>query len=290
MFYYNFLKIYQINMEKLELKRNPEFRAERHGFHLVRPSPWPFLTSIILLQLALHTVLIFHNFKTTNIALAVYFTYFFSVVGMWFRDIVIEASYQGHHTSYVQRGLRYGMMVFLLSETMFSFGFFWCFFYMSVSPSIWIGCTWPPEGIEPLNPFLLPLLNTLILVSSGISASFSHKAMLVRSGRGDVSFGLFVSIFLGLLFTYFQLWEYSVATFSINDGIYGSIFYVSTGFHGLHVIIGTTALVVCFIRHIKYNFHMEHHVGFELSLWYWHFVDVIWILLYLFIYCWGYRY
>lgn len=275
---------------KITLKRSKLFRAEKHGFHLVRPSPWPFLTSFSLLQLALYTVLIFHNFKTSKLVLTFYTLYLILVVGMWFRDIVIEATYQGFHTSFVQRGLRYGMVIFLLSETMFFFGFFWCFFYMSISPSIWIGCTWPPQGIQPLDPFLLPLLNTLILVSSGISATFSHKCILVRTGRKDVTLGLIISIFLGLTFTAFQLWEYSMATFSINDGIYGSIFYLSTGFHGLHVIIGTTALIVCLIRHLKYHFQMEHHVGFELSLWYWHFVDVIWILLYLFIYCWGYKF
>lgn len=274
-----------------KLQRSKLFRAEKHGFHLVRPSPWPFLTSVSLLQIALYTVLVFHSFKTSKIEFAFYFMYFLSVIGMWFRDIVIEATYQGFHTLCVQRGLRYGMMVFLLSETMFFFGFFWCFFYMSVSPSIWIGCSWPPEGIEPLNPFLLPLLNTLILISSGISASFSHKAMLIRTGRNDVILGLSYSIILGLIFTCLQYWEYSAeASFSINDGIYGSIFYVSTGFHGLHVLIGTTALIVCLIRHFNYNFQMEHHIGFELSLWYWHFVDIIWILLYLFVYCWGYRF
>jgi len=277
-------------IDMMLLKRSKSFKAEKHGFHLVKPSPWPFLTSVSLLNIIIYTIKIFHDFEVGTMSVVASFVFFFYVIGMWFRDVVIESTFQGFHTSLVQRGLRYGMISFLISESMFFFGFFWCFFYMSVSPSIWIGCTWPPVGIQPLDPTLIPLLNTIILVSSGISANFSHKSMLRRSGRYDVMIGLSVSIILGILFTGFQLWEYSSATFSINDGIYGSIFYVSTGFHGLHVIIGTVALIVCLIRHIRYHFTMEHHLGFEFSLWYWHFVDVIWILLYLSIYCWGYRF
>jgi cytochrome c oxidase subunit 3 len=276
--------------KKLYLPDSKSFSAEKHGFHLVRPSPWPFLTSVGLFQIIVYTLLLFHGFETSNFIFFLSFLFLFIVIGMWFRDIVIESTFQGFHTSRVQRGLRYGMILFLISETMFFFGFFWCFFYMSISPSIWIGCTWPPVGIEPLNPFMLPLLNTIILVSSGISANFSHKSMLWKYGRNDVTVGLSISILLGVAFTCFQLWEYSIASFSINDGIYGSIFYVATGFHGLHVIIGTIALIVCLIRHLNYHFQLEHHLGFEFSLWYWHSVDVIRIFLYVFIYCWGYRF
>lgn len=271
------------------LPPSKKFRAEYHGFHLVRPSPWPFLVSVSLLNVILWLVTLLHDIKVSSGFVIFTWIYFLLNVGMWFRDVVIEATFQGHHTSFVQRGLRLGMLLFLLSETMFFFGFFWCFFYMSIAPSIWIGCTWPPVGIEPLDPTKLPLLNTVILVSSGISANFAHKSILRRNGRKDVMIGLGYSIVLGIAFTCFQLWEYSIATFSINDGIYGSIFYVATGFHGLHVIIGTVALIVCLIRHIRYHFQMEHHLGLEFSIWYWHFVDVIWILLYLSIYCWGYR-
>lgn len=272
------------------LKQSNNFRAEKHGFHLVKPSPWPITVSIILFNIALYSLKIFHEFEYSKKTFLIYIFFFLYAIGMWFRDVVIEGTFQGHHTSVVQRGLKYGMIVFLISESMFFFGFFWCFFYMSISPSIWIGCTWPPLGITPVNPYALPLLNTLLLISSGVTASFAHKSMSYRFGRYNVMKGLFLSIVYGITFTIFQLWEYSTASFSINDGIYGSIFYVSTGFHGLHVIIGTVALIVCLIRHYRYHFTMEHHVGFECSLWYWHSVDVIWILLYLFIYVWGYRY
>jgi heme/copper-type cytochrome/quinol oxidase subunit 3 len=275
---------------KLKLNQSTTFKAERHGFHIVRPSPWPFLTSISLLNIILGILFVFNDFEISNTRLLLNFIFFFLVIGMWFRDIVIEATFQGYHTSMVQRNLRTGMITFLLSETMFFFGFFWCYFYMSVSPSIWIGCTWPPIGIQPIDPSGVPLLNTILLVSSGVCVNLAHKAMLNKQGRKDVFLGLGTSISLGILFTLMQYFEYTVSTFSINDSIYGSIIFLATGFHGLHVIIGTIALIVCFIRHYYYHFEIDHHLGFEFSIWYWHFVDITWLLLYLIFYCWGYNY
>jgi len=272
-------------MEQNFKTKNLIFKAQKHTFHIVRPSPWPFLTSVSLLNLTIYTVLIFHEFKTSKLYLLISFVYFLTIIGMWFRDVVIE-SHQGMHTLKVQRNFRYGMLVVLASETMFFFGFFWCYFYMSLSPSIWIGNKWPPEGIIPINPLDLPLFNTIVLVSSGVSAVFSHKSIMRVDGRRGVTIGLVVTIVLGICFTACQYYEYNNAPFSINDGIYGSIFYVSTGFHGLHVIIGTVAIVVCLIRHLYYHFLRDHHIGLELSFWYWHFVDVIWILLYIVMY-WG---
>jgi len=270
-------------MKKIRFVNSKDFSAEKHGFHLVKPSPWPFLTSVGLLDIALYTVLIFDNREVSYLLYLFLWLYFFMIIGMWFRDVIIE-SHQGMHTSKVQRGFRYGMIVILISETMFFFGFFWCFFYMSISPSIWIGSRWPPLGIQPINPLHLPLLNTILLVSSGVSAFFVHKSIMCKDGRQAVTRGLMFTAFLGILFTLCQIYEYCTAPFSINDGIYGSIFYVSTGFHGLHVIIGTIAIIVCLIRHLRHHFQRDHHVGLELSFWYWHFVDVIWILLYLTIY------
>jgi len=160
---------------------------------------------------------------------------------------------------------------------------------MSISPSVWIGCTWPPMGIEPIHPFGLPLLNTVVLLSSGVSGTFAHKSMSHINKRYEVIHGLIISIVYGIIFTCLQLWEYQNAPFSISDGIYGSIFYVATGFHGIHVIIGTVALSVCLYRQYRRHFHVDHHIGLELAMWYWHFVDIIWILLYLLVYIWGYR-
>jgi cytochrome c oxidase subunit 3 len=264
-------------------------KAELHGFHLVKPSPWPFLTAISIFELVLALLVVFSELKSAFMVFF-YLTQLCIIVGMWFRDIVIEATFQGFHTSDVQRGLRYGMALFLVSEFMFFFSFFWCFFHSSLSPSIWIGCVWPPAGIVPLNPFLLPLLNTIILVSSGISATYSHKSMTRIEGRKDVFNSLLYSIVLGIFFTVCQIIEYLNSEFSINDSVYGSIFYLATGFHGLHVLIGTTALLVCLIRHWRYHFCVEHHLGFEFSLWYWHFVDVVWIFLYLVVYIWGWKF
>lgn len=148
---------------------------------------------------------------------------------------------------------------------MFFFSFFWAFFHNSLAPSIWIGCQWPPEGIQVISPWSLPLLNTIILVSSGVAVTYAHRAML-GGQRYDVIWGLSYAILLGVLFTFLQLFEYRTATFCINDSIYGSIFYMVTGFHGLHVIIGTVFLFVCLLRHLKYHFLVEHHFGLEAAI------------------------
>ena len=270
------------------LSNSKSVTAELHGFHMVRPSPWPILTSICIFELVLALLSVFHEVGSAFMAIY-FFVQLNVVIAMWFRDVVVEATFQGFHTSEVQKGLRYGMTLFLVSEFMFFFSFFWCFFHSSLSPSVWIGCVWPPLGITALNPFLLPLLNTVILISSGISATYSHKAMTKVDGRWEVIESLSYSILLGIFFTVCQLGEYLNAEFTIVDGIYGSIFYLATGFHGLHVLIGTTALLVCLIRHFRYHFCIEHHLGFEFSLWYWHSVDVVWIFLYLAVYVWGWN-
>jgi heme/copper-type cytochrome/quinol oxidase subunit 3 len=201
----------------------------------------------------------------------------------------------------VQKGLRLGFILFIISEIMFFFSFFWAFFHSSVSPSIWIGAVWPPIGIQTINPWALPLLNTIILLSSGITVTWAHKAILCpgyivnipegeiirQNYRKVVIMGLVSTILLGLFFTNIQLFEYKHANFSINDGIYGSVFYLLTGFHGFHVLIGTIFLFICLLRHIAYHFTSDHHLGLEMAIWYWHFVDIVWIFLFIFVYVWG---
>ena len=278
-----------LDIDVKKLKNSKSIKAERHGYHIVEPSPWPFITATSIANLVMLCLFYFHYFKITNYWIFFVIIYFSLVIGMWFRDVVIESTFQGMHTLIVQRMLRAGFVLVLLSEAMFFFGFFWCFFYMAISPSIWIGCVWPPLGITPIHPFGIPLVNTIVLVSSGVTATFSHRCMLRTDGRYHVLNGLRLSIMFGVAFTMLQIWEYINAPFAISDGIYGSIFFVSTGFHGLHVIVGTIALIVCWIRQYNYHFQIDHHVGLELSIWYWHFVDVIWILLYMTIYLWGYR-
>lgn len=270
---------------------------EQHPFHLVNPSPWPFITSFTVFFFIVNFVCYLHNISlTNNLSSAldttfkiVSFVLLLASAFSWFRDIHIEAI-TGHHTEKVQNGLRAGMILFIVSEVMFFFGFFWAFFHCSLAPSVAIGAIWPPVGIEVLNPWGLPLLNTVILLSSGVSITWAHRALIIggsQKARQDVLTALIITISFGIIFTLCQLYEYSSAPFSINDGIYGSIFYMATGFHGFHVLIGTIFLIVTFFRHIFYHFTATHHVGFEAAAWYWHFVDVVWIFLYIMIYCWG---
>jgi heme/copper-type cytochrome/quinol oxidase subunit 3 len=195
--------------------------------------------------------------------------------------------------------------LFIVSEVMFFFSFFWAFFHSSLSPSIVLGSVWPPIGINVLNPLKIPLLNTLILLLSGLTVTWSHHIIRDRSWQFPFFskssfevddflnnyvlcvFSLFLTVLLGLEFTAWQAYEYYKATFYIYDGVYGSTFYMTTGLHGLHVIIGTIFLIVCFFRLINLHFTYDHHLGYEGAIWYWHFVDVVWIFLFLSIYCWG---
>nr|BCH36303.1 cytochrome c oxidase subunit 3 [Acanthaster planci]BCH36314.1 cytochrome c oxidase subunit 3 [Acanthaster planci]BCH36325.1 cytochrome c oxidase subunit 3 [Acanthaster planci]BCH36336.1 cytochrome c oxidase subunit 3 [Acanthaster planci]BCH36347.1 cytochrome c oxidase subunit 3 [Acanthaster planci] len=204
----------------------------------------------------------------------------------WWRDVIREATFQGSHTLPVNTGLRYGMILFITSEVCFFFAFFWAFFHSSLAPTIELGVSWPPTGISPINPFLVPLLNTAVLLSSGVTVTWAHHSILA-SNRTESIQALFLTIALGIYFTALQAWEYYDSPFTIADSVYGSTFFVATGFHGLHVLIGTTFLLICFIRLIFFHFSNNHHFGFEAAAWYWHFVDVVWLFLYVCIYWWG---
>nr|ALO81701.1 cytochrome c oxidase subunit III [Phyllochaetopterus sp. AW-2015] len=204
----------------------------------------------------------------------------------WWRDVIRESTFLGYHTSFVTSGLRMGMVLFIISEICFFFGFFWAFFHSSLAPSPEIGCSWPPAGITPLNPFAVPLLNTAILLASGISVTWAHHSLL-NGNRCYTVMSLFITCILGAYFTLLQAMEYYDAPFTIADSVYGSIFFVATGFHGLHVIIGTIFLTTNLFRTYAYHFTPQGHFGFEAGAWYWHFVDVVWIFLYLSIYWWG---
>jgi cytochrome c oxidase subunit 3 len=297
------------------------YRYERHPFHLVTPSPYPILIALTLFPIIIHIVFWLHELKhytygSDAIIVFSVFMFFFTIAN-WFYDIVIEGTFEGRHTKKVQHGLRVGMILFIISEVMFFFSFFWAFFYFSISPSVAIGCVWPPLGIKTLNQWGIPLLNTVILLSSGVTVTWAHRAisfniwpskkhtwmsrfvLAVKTQlagtnyiethyyRKSVITALLMTISYGIVFTLLQRYEYIHATFTIADSVYGSTFYVTTGFHGLHVIIGTIFLFVCLLRHINYHFARDHHVGLEVAIWYWHFVDIVWIALYLSIYCWG---
>lgn len=208
------------------------------------------------------------------------------VIIQWWRDISREGAIQGIHTSIVELGLRWGMALFIISEVFFFVRFFWAFFHRRLSPNVEVGAVWPPFGIKVFNPFQVPLLNTVILISSGIRVTWAHHTLIIGNYSQTKS-GLLVTVVLGFYFRFLQILEYYEASFTFADRIYGSTFFIATGFHGLHVIIGTLFLLVILFRHIKYEFRKNHHFGFEAAAWYWHFVDVVWLFLYIIIYWWG---
>ena len=204
----------------------------------------------------------------------------------WCRDVVRESTFQGHHTKRAVQGLKMGFILFIVSEILLFFSFFWAFFHSSLSPAVEIGCNWPPLGINPLDPFSVPLLNTTILLSSGATVTWAHHS-IVSGDRNEALSGLLCTVILGIIFTCLQVFEYIEAPFSIADSVYGSVFFIATGFHGFHVIVGTIFLFVCLIRLNNFHFTRTHHLGFEAASWYWHFVDVVWLFLYVCIYWWG---
>lgn len=257
-----------------------------HPWHLVEPSPWPYVGAMGAFGLTVGAVMYFHGYKGGDLLLFFSFIIIILVMIAWWRDVIREATFQGHHTLVVQKGLRMGMLLFILSEVCFFFSFFWGFFHSSLGPAIEIGAIWPPVGIQVFNPFEVPLLNTAILLSSGATVTWSHHA-LISGNRKDSILALIFTVVLGVIFTALQGLEYYEATFSIADSVYGSTFFVATGFHGLHVIIGSTFLIVCLIRLINHQFTKHHHNGYEASIWYWHFVDYVWIFLFISIYWWG---
>nr|AXO78627.1 cytochrome c oxidase subunit III [Unio pictorum]AXO78641.1 cytochrome c oxidase subunit III [Unio pictorum] len=255
----------------------------RSPFHLVDMSPWPFLLSVSVVCVVVGFVDWISGSSLVLFMCALML--FFMVLFQWLRDVVRESN-QGWHTSYVASGIRLGMILFIISEVFFFFSFFWAFFSCSLVPSVEVGGVWPPVGIMSLSPFSLPLLNTAVLLGSGVSVTWCHHAMVCGS-RMDAIYGLVITIFLGFYFTFLQVCEYMECTFTIADSVYGSLFYVMTGFHGVHVILGSIMLLVGLFRLVNYEFSSERYLGLETSIWYWHFVDVVWICLYLCVYWWG---
>lgn len=258
---------------------------QRHSFHLVDPSPWPLLSAIGVFGLMSGTVLYLHGFGDNSVAF--YSFLFVAVIACcWWRDVIREGTFEGHHTLATQRGLRLGMVLFIISEVFFFLGFFWAFFHSSLAPCIELNAMWPPLALKVFSPWEIPLLNTFILLFSGVTVTWAHQA-LIRGYHLDVLYALGCTVGLAIVFTLLQLYEYISAAFDISDGIYGSVFFMATGFHGFHVIVGTTFLFVCFLRELGYHYSRDHHFGFEAAAWYWHFVDVVWLFLFISIYWWG---
>lgn len=259
---------------------------QAHPFHLVSPSPWPLTTSLNLLCLTLTGVLTMHSFQAGQNFFLISFVCLVYSMSLWFRDIISEGTYLGNHTLAVQKGLNLGVALFIASEALFFLAIFWTFFHSALSPTIELGAQWPPMGIEAINPYELPLLNTIILLSSGVIVTYAHHSIIKGDRKGGL-YGLVFTLLLAILFTGFQGIEYSVSSFTISDGIFGSCFYFGTGFHGIHVIIGTAFLAVGFWRTLAYHITDNHHLGLESGILYWHFVDVVWLFLFVSIYYWG---
>nr|AML26054.1 cytochrome c oxidase subunit III [Staphylinidae sp. BMNH 1274251] len=257
---------------------------KNHPYHLVDVSPWPLLGALSAMITMIGIIKWFHMFTNSLFLLGTLITLL--IMYQWWRDISREGTFQGLHTFTVTMGLRWGMILFITSEVFFFLSFFWGFFHSSLAPTIELGLTWPPLGIETFNPMQIPLLNTLILLTSGLTVTWAHHS-LMENNYNQSTQGLTLTVILGIYFSILQGYEYMEASFTISDAAYGSSFFMATGFHGLHVIIGTTFLFVCLIRHLNNHFSSIHHFGFEAAAWYWHFVDVVWLFLYISIYWWG---
>jgi cytochrome c oxidase subunit 3 len=273
-----------------------EAHAKHHDYHLVDPSPWPVVGSISAFVLAVGAIMWMRKMGGTMGplvfgagALGVAYT----MIG-WWRDVIGEAEFKGDHTRVVQISHRYGMILFIASEVMFFVAWFWAYFNSALFPADihqvaraeLFGGVWPPKGIATFDPWHLPLLNTLILLTSGTTITWAHHALLEGDRKG-VKWGLILTILLALCFTAVQAYEYTHAAFGFKGNVYGATFFMATGFHGAHVIIGTIFLIVCLVRVQKGHFTPKHHLGFEFAAWYWHFVDVVWLFLFAAIYVWG---
>ena len=271
--------------------QNDRSKFQFHPYHIVTPSPWPLFVSFSLLILTIGSAIYFNGYATPfgDSGLSLVILGFLTTIGsitLWFRDVITEGTFLGDHTIKVQKGLTLGMIMFILTEVCFFVSIFWALFHSSLSPSVELGGQWPPVGIESINAFELPLLNTILLLTSGATVTYSHHALISKNRTGAIV-GLILTLILSTTFTYCQYVEYSNAPFSISDVVYGSTFYMSTGFHAIHVIVGTLMLAVSLGRLIQYHFTNTHHVGYESSILYWHFVDVVWLFLFVSVYWFG---
>ncbi len=262
--------------------------AKNHDYHILPPSIQPFLGAVGAFVMLYGAVLWMHGgapwMGLVGLALVLY------VMWSWWAEVIHEGN-SGDHTPVVRIGLRYGMVLFIMSEVMFFVAWFWSFFKHALYPmgpnSPAQDGTWPPAGIETFDPWGLPLINTVILLLSGVAVTWAHHAIAHENNRRDLIRGLAIAVVLGISFTVLQAVEYMEAPFDFAGNIYGVNFFMATGFHGFHVIVGTIFLFVCLIRAIRGDFTPENHVGFEAAAWYWHFVDVVWLFLFGVIYIWG---
>ena len=266
-----------------------------HQYHLVDPSPLPIFTAFSMFILAVGALLFMHDQFLGKLILPLGFVLVLSCMFSWWSDVIKEGREQHAHTKVVQKGLSIGMLLFILSEVMFFVAFFWSFFHARIFPhemvagEVWsvASSVWPPKGIIPFDPWNLPFINTLILLLSGTTVTWAHHALNYNK-REEAVKALKITVLLGIIFTLLQAYEYQHASFNITEGIYPANFFLATGFHGFHVIIGTIFLSVCYFRAKNGHFDAGNNMlGFEFAAWYWHFVDVVWIFLFIFVYVLG---
>lgn len=257
-----------------------------HPYQIVTPSPWPIVTSLVLFRAA--CTLIFSIHSARILSKYILLTLFILSISsyQWWRDIVRESSFQGHHTNQIIYLLKNRIIMFILSEVLFFVRFFWAFFHSRIAPNPEIGIHWPPMGVEPFNPIGIPLLNSIILLSSGASITWAHHSLLNNNIISTI-IGIVITISLGTYFSILQYIEYIDAPFSFADSIYGRTFFLATGFHGIHVLLGRTFLIINTIRTLIFHNSSAHIVGIDLGAWYWHFVDLVWLFLFISIYWWG---
>lgn len=258
--------------------------AAPHPYHLVDPSPWPLMGGLSAFVLAWGGVTYFHD-HGQKAGLLAGLALLLLTMALWWRDVVREARDGHSHTHAVRHGLRMGMAMFIASEVMFFVAFFWAFFHsaLKVGPMV---TQWPPAGIQTLDTWHIPFINTLILMSSGVTLTRAHHALMASKITPTIRW-LAATIVLGVLFLGLQIHEYGEAVFAFTDGVYPSVFYMATGFHGFHVFVGVCFLSVCLGRTLSGHFTAERHLGFEAAAWYWHFVDVVWVFLFIWVYWWG---
>lgn len=259
-----------------------------HPYHLVRPSVWPLVGSLAAGMLAVLMVLAMHKVQWHGItfgwwAPSLGLVAVVAVMAVWWRDVIFEAVTEQAHTAVAKIGFRFGMLLFIASEVMFFVAFFWAFFGAALYPA---GGVWPPEGIRTIDPFDLPFLMTSILLLSGCTVTWAHHEILHGNREAAVK-ALSLTVALGIVFLFIQGYEYVHAPYAFKGGIFPSAFFMATGFHGFHVLVGTLFLAVCLARTAKGHFKPESHFGFEAAAWYWHFVDVVWLFLFVAVYIWG---
>lgn len=268
-----------------------EDTGKAHPYHIVRPSPWPLVASIAAGLLAMGLVFFMHDTEFMGIQIGwkvgvVGLLGVLAVMFFWWKDIIFETVKEKAHTPVSELGMRYGMILFILSEIMFFVAFFWAFFAGALYPTEGIGHLWPPEGTHIVPPFDLPLLMTMILLLSGSAITWAHHEIL-RGNNETAARAIKYTVILGFIFLGFQIYEYAVIGMGFGENYYTSVFYMATGFHGFHVFVGAVFLWVIYFRTKAGHFTADKHFGFEAAAWYWHFVDVVWLFLYVAVYIWG---